>query len=431
MPGIDPDRASSSAHANGSDGISESDVIYDWNTQGPALRPPLKRVLLHDETLRDGLQCPSVTDPPIAAKKRALRLMAAMGVDSSDIGLPGAGPRAVADVTELTEFIRDEGLSIRPTAAARTHPNDIRPIIEISEKTGVPIEVMAFLGASPIRSYTEGWNEDLLEQRTRTAIQLTCSAGLRANFVTEDTTRSHPRTLRRLFAAAIEEGAEALTVCDTVGHSTPKGVYNLVHFTRDIVRSMGADIEIHWHGHDDRGFGLVNALAAIEAGADAVHGTVLGVGERVGNTPLDLLLVNLRLYGVLDNDLSGLAELVDLVSEHCEVPIPVSYPVFGADAFRTGTGVHAAAVIKAIRKGHDWLADSVYSGVPARWFGRQQEIEIGHMAGDSNILYWLESRGLPTDPTLVRAIRSVAKSGKRLLGNGEVMGIVEGWKAGA
>jgi 2-isopropylmalate synthase len=412
-----------------SDSISEADVIYDWNVLGGSPAPRYRTVDFHDETLRDGLQCPSVTDPPIEAKMEILRLIDRAGVHTSDIGLPGAGPRAVSDVTILTELIRDEKLSIKPTAAARTHPADIKPIIEISEKTGVPIEVMAFLGASPIRLYAEGWDEDLLEKRTRTAIRMIKAAGLPANFVTEDTTRSQPTTLRRLLVAAIEEGADRFTVCDTVGHATPTGVFNLIHFTRDIIRSMGADTQIDWHGHDDRGFGLVNALVAIEAGVDRVHGCVLGVGERVGNTPLDLLLVNLKLYGAIDNNLDSLAELVDLVSEQCEVPIPVSYPVFGADAFRTGTGVHAAAVIKAMRKGHDWLADAVYSGVPARWFGRQQEIEIGHMAGDSNIVFWLESRGLPTDPSLIQAIRQVAKAGSRLLANDEVMDIVTGWSA--
>ncbi len=407
--------------------MTEADVIYDWNVRGAAPLPRLRAVGIHDETLRDGLQCPSVTDPSIEAKMQVVRLLAASGVGTVDVGLPGAGPRAVADVTVLTELIRDEKLPILPTAAARTHPADIAPIIDISQKTGMPIEVMAFLGASPIRLYAEGWDENLLEERTRTTVRMVKAAGLRCNFVTEDTTRSQPTTLRRLFEAAIEEGADALTVCDTVGHSSPTGVANLVHFTRDIIRGLGTSTEIDWHGHDDRGFGLVNALAAIEAGVDRVHGTVLGVGERVGNTPLDLLLVNLRLFGIIDQDLGRLGELVDLVSESCAVPVPVSYPVFGKDAFRTGTGVHAAAVIKAIRKGHDWLADSVYSGVPARWFGRAQEIEIGHMAGDSNIVYWLESRKLPTDRGLVAAIRDVAKATNRVLENEEVMAVVRGW----
>ena len=156
-----------------------------------------------------------------------------------------------------------------------------------------------------------------------------------------------------------------------------------------------------------------------------MHGTILGVGERVGNTPLDLLLVNLKLLDAWDGDLSALGPLCDLVSRATEVPIPVNYPVFGADAFRTGTGVHAAAVIKAQRKGDHWLADRIYSGVPAAWFGRQQEIEIGHQSGLSNVRFWLQQRGLPEDEDVVNAIFEQAKSGSELLSNDEVLAIVQ------
>ena len=407
-----------------SESAAPESVIYDWNLRGDTLSPPMRKVDFVDETLRDGIQCPSVTDPPIEAKMQIVRLLDAVGVNHMDLGLPGAGPRAVEDVKVLARVIRDEKLAIRAQCAARTHPNDIRPIIEASQEVGIPIEVMTFLGTSPIRLYAEGWDEDLLEERTRAAVRMSKQAGLPCTFVTEDTIRSRPETLRRLFTAAIEEGVDGLCLCDTVGHATPNGVFNLVHFTRNLIRGMGTDTRVDWHGHDDRGFGLGNALTAIEAGADRVHGCILGVGERVGNTPLDLFLVNLRLLGVIDQDLSRLGELVDLVSEACEVPIPVSYPVFGKDAFRTGTGVHAAAVIKALKKGDDWLADRVYSGVPASWFGRRQEIEIGHMAGDSNIVYWLRSRGIEPADELVERIRTLAKSTNRLLSEDEVMGVV-------
>ena len=405
--------------------MNNDSVIYDWNLCGDTLSPPLRQVEFFDETLRDGIQCPSVTDPPIEAKMRMIRLMDSVGVHHVDVGLPGAGPRAVADVIALTEFIRDEGLAIKPACAARTHPNDIRPIIEASQVAGVGIEVMTFLGTSPIRLYTEGWDEDLLEKRTRTAVSMAKKAGLTCTFVTEDTVRSHPTTLRRLFTAAIEEGVDGLCVCDTVGHATPNGVFNLVHFTRNLIRGLGSNTRVDWHGHNDRGFGLGNALSAIEAGVDRVHGTVLGMGERVGNTSLDLLLVNLRLLGLIDQDLGDLADLVDIASGSCVWPIPVNYPVFGKDAFRTGTGVHAAAVIKAMKKNDTDLADRVYSGVPASWFGRRQEIEIGHMAGDSNIIYWLSSRGIEPAPELVTRIRTAAKATNRVLEEFEVMAIVQ------
>lgn len=404
--------------------VDESQVIHDWNVTGVSKPPTIRRVGIVDETLRDGVQCPSVTDPGIEDKMGIVRLLSKVGVDVVDIGLPGAGPRAVADVTRLAELIRDEKLPILANCAARTHANDIAPIIDISQKTGVPIEVMAFLGASPIRLYAEGWDVDLLEKRTRESIRLAKQNGLTATFVTEDTTRAHPETLRRLFLAAIEEGADGLCLCDTCGHANDNGVRNLLSFTRGVVKESGRDVRLDWHGHNDRGYGLSNAIVACEEGVDRVHGCVIGVGERVGNTSLDLLLVNLKLMGWHQGDLTALAELVDLASRACEVPIPVSYPVFGKDAFRTGTGVHAAAIIKAIDKGADWLADRVYSGVPAGWFGRHQVIEIGHMAGDSNILFWLRQHGYAATPAIVDAIRAKAKSGTKVLEEAEIRELI-------
>jgi len=401
------------------------DVIYDWNVEG-AHRNPMRRVELHDETLRDGIQCPSVRDPDIEVKQAIVRQLAALRIDSIDVGLPGAGPRAVQDVTTLVETVRDEKLDVRLGCAARTHPADIQPIIEISQATGVPLEVMTFLGSSPIRMLAEQWDEDRLVQLTRTAVSMGVKAGLPVSFVTEDTVRSKPSTLRRVFEVAVEEGASCLVLCDTVGHSTPDGVRNLVGWADDLLRELGARdrVTLDWHGHDDRGLSLVNGLIAAQAGCDRVHGTVLGIGERVGNTPLDLMLVNLKLLGAFEHDLGGLAELTELVGRECGVPIPVNYPVFGADAFRTGTGVHAAAVIKAKAQGDDWLADRIYSGVPAAWFGQQQVIEIGHQSGVSNVKYWLESRGIEPKAPLVDAIFQHAKSTDHTLPEAELLRLV-------
>ncbi len=410
---------------NADNPLTESQLIYDWNVSGDKISPALRRVDYVDETLRDGIQCPSVTDPPIEAKMQMIRLMSELGINHVDLGLPGAGQRAVDDCTVLVEMIRDEGLSIKPQCAARTHAKDIQPIIEISQKTGTGIEIMAFLGASPIRLYTEGWSEELLEERTRSSVRLAKDDGLQITFVTEDTVRSHPKLLARLFNAALDEGSDGLCLCDTVGHATPDGVYNLVHFVRSIIRAHGAECRIDWHGHNDRGHALPNGLMAIEAGADRVHGTVLGMGERVGNTPIDLFLVNLKLLGVESADLAKLADLVHLASEACQVPIPPSYPVFGRDAFRTGTGVHAAAVVKAMKRGDDWLADRIYSGVPAGWFGLKQIIEVGHYSGMSNVQAWLVNHKLEPTETLCKAIFDAAKSTNRLLDDDEILAIVQ------
>jgi len=400
--------------------MKDEDIIYDWNVKGNAISPPMRKVELFDETLRDGIQCPSATDPTIDEKLDILRHLDKIGIDSADIGLPGAGPRAVEDVTIMIETIRDEGLKIKPACAARTHPNDIKPILDISQKTGMPIEIYAFLGSSPVRLFTEGWDENRLEKLTRESIRLGKSGNLPFAFVTEDTVRSKPQTLYRLFNAAIEEGADRLCLCDTCGHATTNGVFNLIHYTKNLITGLGAETKVDWHGHSDRGLGLSNALYAIEAGADRVHGTILGIGERIGNTPLDLLLVNLRLMGIIENDLTDLGALVDMVAKATEWTVPVNYPVFGKDAFRTGTGVHASAVIKAMKRGDDELADLVYSGVPAAWFGRRQEIEIGPMAGNSNIIYWLESRGFTAADDVVDRIRMAAKSTNKVLTEDEI-----------
>jgi 2-isopropylmalate synthase len=409
--------------------FAENEIIHDWNSVekfGPIIH---NRFALFDESLRDGIQSPSVFDPPREDKLRILHLLDAIGVDYLNIGLPGAGPRAVEDVALLAREIRDAKLAIKPACAARTHPNDIRPIIDISQKLGVEIEVMAFIGSSPIRLYAEGWDLDLMLKRSAEAIDLAVAANLPTTYVTEDTTRSRPQVLARLFRNAIEHGARRLCLCDTVGHATPDGTRNLIRWTRDLIAGMDVPVGIDWHGHNDRGLAVTNALYSLEYGADRVHGTILGIGERVGNAALDQVLLNLKLLGELPGrDLSRLLELCRTVAAATRVPIPVNYPLAGADAFRTATGVHAAAIIKAEKKGHAFLADRIYSGVPAGQFGREQQIEIGPMSGESNVIYWLEKRGIAAEPSLVAHIFAAAKATDHLLGEEEVRAIIRAYR---
>jgi 2-isopropylmalate synthase len=304
---------------------------------------------------------------------------------------------------------------------------DIQPMAEISQKTGVPIEACVFIGSSPIRQYAEEWDVDRILRHTKDAVSFAVREGLEVMYVTEDTIRSSPEHLRLLLTAAIEAGAKRVCLCDTVGAAVPEGVMNLVGWAKKLLAELGvADtVGIDWHGHRDRGLGTANTLAAIRAGATRVHGTALGIGERVGNTPIEELLVNLRLLGLRDDDLSCLQDYVAAVSKATGVPVPPNTPIVGADAFRTATGVHAAAVVKAHRKGSGWLADLVYSGVPASWIGRQQEIEIGHMSGGSNVVFYLETRGLPHGPEVVEAVLAAAKKSQRLLREDEIVEIVK------
>jgi 2-isopropylmalate synthase len=398
--------------------MQEQELIYDWNAAGDAIDyRSLKRVELDDETLRDGLQCPSVEDPTIGEKVAILHLMAELGIHTANIGLPGAGPRAVEDVTALAREIASARLPIGANCAARTVRADIEPIARITQATGIPIEACTFIGSSPIRQYAEDWTLDRILAAVEDGVSFAVAEGLPVMMVTEDTTRARPETLQRIYTLAIELGAQRICLADTVGHATPQGVRQLVRFVRDkIVKPSGKDIKIDWHGHRDRGFGLANTFAAIEAGVDRVHATALGIGERVGNTEMDLLLVNMKLLGMHDGDLLRLGEYVRAVSDATGVEIPPSYPVFGDDAFRTGTGVHAAAIIKAQQKGDTWLADRVYSSIPASQFGLRQRIDISHVSGMSNVKFWLNENGYDaTDDSLCQHIFALAKTTSRVL----------------
>jgi isopropylmalate/homocitrate/citramalate synthase len=403
--------------------MDERDLIHDWNAAGDAFDyASLGPVELDDETLRDGLQSPSVRDPSIEEKIRILHLMDALGIHTADIGLPGAGPRAVADVRALATEIARARLRIGANCAARTVRADIEPIARVSQEAGIPIEACTFIGSSPIRQYAEDWTLDRMLRVTEDAVRFAVAEGLPVMYVTEDTVRARPDTLRRLYATAIEHGARRICLADTVGHATPNGVRQLVRFVRrEIVEPSGESVKIDWHGHRDRGLAVPNTLAAIEEGVDRVHGTALGIGERVGNTEMDLLLVNLKLLGLHDYDLSQLGEYCEVVARATGVPIPPNYPVVGEDAFRTGTGVHAAAIIKAREKGDDWLADRVYSGVPAAEFGRRQQIEISHMSGMSNVKHWLAEHGYDTsDAGLCQRVFELAKSSGHTLSADEI-----------
>ena len=395
-------------------------LIYDWNAIDAPPAPPVP-VMLDDETLRDGLQSPSVHTPTIEQKLRILHLMEALGIDTADIGLPGAGPHVVRDVERLAREIVNGKLRVHANCAARTLVSDIVPIVEVSQRTGLAIECGAFLGSSPIRQYAEDWTIDRLQRMADEAVSFAVKEGIEVMFVTEDTTRADPDSLRALYSTAIRAGARRVCIADTVGHATPAGARAVVRFVQTVIDECGGGIGIDWHGHRDRDLALENSLAAMEAGATRLHGAAIGIGERVGNTPMDALIVNLVLMGMRQADLSRLPEYCEVVSEATGVPVPHNHPVVGRDAFRTATGVHASAVIKAFKKRDLVLADAVYSAVPASLVGREQIIEIGPMSGRSNIVYWLEKRGLDATDDIVDRIFAKAKASKTVLTDEEIL----------
>src|SRR3984957_110039 len=401
------------------------ELIHDWNRFAEPEIPAGRSVLLNDETLRDGLQNPSVRNPAIDEKIEIIRLMEALGIDTVNVGLPGAGPRAFADAEALVREIIRSRMEIRPHVAGRTQRKDIEAIIELSQRVGQPIEAALFLGSSPIRRLVEDWTVDYLQRTTEDAVKQAASAGLPVMFVTEDTMRTDPATIVALYSTAIRTGARAIVLCDTVGHATPRGAYNLVKFAiENVVRPSGEKIRVDWHGHNDRGLAVANSIAAIAGGADQVHAAALALGERVGNTPMEMLLVNLRLLGVIDQNLSKLKQYSDAVAKATHTTIPPNYPIVGRDAFRTATGVHAAAIVKAYKKNDEELANLIYSGVPSHLFGLEQIIEVGPLSGKSNVIYWLEKRSIPATDELVDRIYNAAKQSERILTEREILALV-------
>jgi len=396
--------------------------VHDWNeSDAPAWRA--RRVELLDETLRDGLQSPSVNNPTLEQKLEGLRRMARLGVAAVNLGLPSVSPAVRHEVSQMLRLIRDERLPLLPVCAGRTLPSDVTPILELAEETGIAVEVSVFVGASPIRWRAEGWDLERVSQLTREAVGLGARAGLPVTFVTEDTTRTPPDTLRRLFELAIEHGATRLCLCDTVGTASTDGTRRLVAFARQLVAGASRPVQLDWHGHDDRGLGLANALAAIEAGVERVHATALGVGERVGNTPLELLIANLAFLAGAEPDAAPLREYSEHFASALGLTIPENHPLVGANAFRTATGVHAAAIVKALSKG-EALADRVYSSVPVSRFANGHDIRIGYMSGTSNVLHWLKRHSIEPSEVLVTRILERARSANRVLRDDEVLAVV-------
>jgi len=402
--------------------MGHDSFIYDWNTATSDM-PPLRAVQVDDETLRDGLQSPSVREPGLDEKIGILEQMIALGIRRGDLGLPMSSQRD--DIRGLLRHIADERLPFSPGLAVRTVESDIQHVADLQQEIGIRVKAEAFVGCSRIRQMVEGWDLGFVVDRASKAVKFAKSHDVDIMFVTEDTTRAHPDDLREIYTAAVDAGADEVCIADTVGHSTPWGAAAVVKALRSILEDAGRpEVLINWHGHSDRGLAVINTLAAGMAGADVLHATALGIGERSGNAPMDQLLVNLKLLGLWEHELTSLPDYVQRVSDAVQIPIPINYPVFGRDAFRTATGVHAAAIAKAEQKGDAELADLVYSGVCASQFGLSQQVEVGRMSGKSNVLFWLASHKLPASDGGVDAILDAARSSRTVLTDQEILAIV-------
>jgi 2-isopropylmalate synthase len=399
-------------------------LIADWNRACAPVAPSAK-ISVHDETLRDGLQSVSVAQPSLDDKLELLNLMAGVGVDTACLGMPVTSATAQAHVLRLVAEIAAGRLDVGATCAARTTPADIGVVADIAQETGMAMSVMAFIGISRIRMLSEGWSVESVTAAARDAVAFARREGIGICIVTEDTTRTSLDVTIDVYAAALEAGADRICVCDTVGYATPWSAAALVSQLRlGLARRGFPEVGIDWHGHNDRGLALANALAAASAGADRLHGTALGIGERAGNTAIEQLLPNLRDLGWRDGDLALLPRYCEQASRSCGVGIPGTQPFAGQDVFSSMAGVHASAIRKAEQIGGGWLAERVYSGIPAAAVGRAQNIEIGPASGRANILAWLGVHGIPPVPALVDQIRRAAADAGQVLTDQQLMAIV-------
>lgn len=391
-----------------------ADYIHDW--QGEISYPPVK---LQDETLRDGLQAPNVSHPTLEQKQTLLHLMDELGIDGADIGFPGSGERHISDVVGLAKYKQQNNLGINLSCAGRTIEADVLPIIYASELAGEPFEVDLFIGSSEIRKLAQNWNLDDMKKKVEQSITLAVKEGLPVMFVTEDSTRASRETIIALHEVAINAGAKRICIADTVGFATDINTTNLIRFYKqEIVKDR--DIKLDWHGHRDRYFAESNALIAAREGVDRVHGTALGVGERCGNTIMEALLVNFKIEGIKDNDISRLMEYSNFASQILKRPIPENAPIIGVEAFNTASGVHADAILKSYLQGRPDLAGLVYAPFNPGIIGRSVDVRVGPMSGRSNIILALKRLDIEQNDDLIESLYEIAKRSNQILSDREL-----------
>lgn len=402
-------------------GQVQKNLLYQWEQPVGG-----KTVLVDDETLRDGLQDPSCRQPSCEAKKEYLHLIAELGVQAVDLGMPAASPQVEQEVEALLREIATWSLGLAANCAVRTLERDVLTCAAISHRVGFPLEVMLFLGFSSLRRTVEGWDRDFLLRKLELIVRLAVREGLSVTFVAEDASRTSPGDLEAAVLCAVRAGVSRICLADTTGVLSPRGAEKLVAFTRTTLRDYGFQaVQLDWHGHNDRGLGLACALAAAGAGATRLHGTLLGVGERAGNPPLEQLLLNLHLLGFLQVPEGKLVPNLLRAADLLGLTVPPKAPVLGELAFATATGVHASAIFKAKELGCPDFQELVYNPFPPSWLGTSQRVLIGPYSGSANVRYWLLEHGLPVDPAVVKAILAAAKKKPMVLPDQEILEIIQ------
>lgn len=388
----------------------DNDLLYNWG----GMRKHSGKVELNDETLRDGLQATYVRHPSPEDKKKFLDILALLGIHSANIGFPAASPMQERDVRELLQHVKDKKYNLQLDCGARTLISDIDPALRVMDAVGYPLEIGIFIGSSKVRQLVEKWELRQMGTLVSNAVSYARKHGAKVMFVTEDTTRAHPKTLEYLYKTAIDSGASRLCICDTVGVATPMGVQKLIkYFHTNIIGS--SRVKVDWHGHNDRGLAVANSLAAADSGVDRIQATALGVGDRAGNTAMEELCINLWMEKRVDMQVKYINRYTKFASQKMKVRISPKNPLVGSEVFSTSTGVHAAAIKKAFDIGRKELGAIVYSAIDPSWVGRRLTIKIGPMSGKANVLWVLGKLGMGGSPdSLVSRILEEAKKRNKI-----------------
>lgn len=393
-------------------------TIHRW---GPEI-PEGKQFCLVDTTLRDGIQAPGIEQPSLEQKLAIIDFDARIGIEVVDVCLPGIGGSCYKEGVECARYIAKNHPHMEIVVLARTTQSDVDATLRFSEEAGVPLSVVLFRGSSDLRLLAEGWDEQQIIDDMYDYTRLLVSGGQKVVCSTEDTTRTRPDFLEKIFLAGKDGGAKEFCIADTVGYTDPFSVENQSRWVREKLGS--ACLGLHFHGHNDIGMAVANSLAALKGGADKIHVTWRGVGERAGNTPLEAFLGVLYTFGIEKYDLSMLVGGSQMVSEIFNRPIPVDSPLIGDAVYTTSTGIHAAGIHKAEQRGQKYLADIVYSAVPPSILGRKHTINIGPLSGRHNVERVLEKLEIPVTEKLVKALLKAAKLLNRDLSSKEIGTII-------
>lgn len=400
-----------------------SNLLYDWNNHDIQNRVS-KKIEINDETLRDGLQAVSFSSFSLEQMYQFIEDANKLQITTINLGMPGAGDLSFNRVRMLAKYISERKLNIKMNVACLAKIEDVQLVEKIMDEIGQQIEICIFIGASSIRRFVEDWTLNDVISKLEPAVKRAVKTKSPVMLVTEDTSRTSPEDLELIYKSFANNGINRICVCDTVGYNTTYGVSQLIKFVKNTIEKTGCNIKIDYHGHNDRGLALSNALTAIDCGVDRIHATALGIGERCGNCSMEQLLINMKLNGYYNGDLLLLNDYISLISKANKIEIPETYPGFGKNAFRTQSGIHSAAIIKAKKKGLYDIANTIYSSVPAELIGRVQEIELGPMSGKSNVCYILDKYNIEKTDKNISFLLEKAKSSNHVFSSQEIESII-------